>query len=692
MKYPSTLSAILLAVGLLRAHANAQTCEEAPNPTFEAGTPSSISGWSFSAYTGNAAFAVSTSVVHSGGRAAAISVFAPGDIEFHTAEPGSIMVLGNTNYSVSAWMKAPATQQYGVIRIIEWQATTPIRDTFLASNTGLTTNWEHIAPTFTTQANTTSVSIRLMNHYPNSAGTFYWDDVSLTRTDCATTYACQPPPTYPTVCGQPLLTAIHLQGDGTVDLNKELDDWATIYEDAHAGRTCAAANLATRLRMIPRNNVIDGRGNVGDYYHQFLAGGILTHIFAAAKDLDYHRIASAPDMPTLLADVRARFAGGQSPITLTNYGAIPSPQDQNCGRQAAFLNSCMDDHSLTASGYAWIAAFEYQRRRAYSAYATKARNEVQYALSPMTELLNAPPYGGGPCVQDLGVPPGNNCNGTLAALRGNPSRYRIIGADHGQENPNYGLGLMTSVASACAALFMSGNQCSFSGDETLVAQSLFISAQQRASLDGCNWDNTCLRFDNPSTPFPCDDHVYLFCGQSGLPSTCSVGDVSYRPSDFPLKFFYDKRGVTGVLPAGAAFQFDAGKEGRFSDPPSYGSLLWGPNRRSFYFVYAHDLFLGDTQSPVIDIWTPANGSHLSGDFTFTVNPGDNVRVSRVDYYVATDAGGPYYLTQTEYWPFDWALHSSGGQIDGHYFVKARANDDAGHYRDSAVVELWVLNQ
>jgi hypothetical protein len=75
-----------------------------------------------------------------------------------------------------------------------------------------------------------------------------------------------------------------------------------------------------------------------------------------------------------------------------------------------------------------------------------------------------------------------------------------------------------------------------------------------------------------------------------------------------------------------------------------------------------------------------------------VNAADNVRVSRVDYYIALAADGPYYFNQTKYWPFDWPIDSSGGGIDGHYFVKARAYDDIGNYQESTPIEVWVLNR
>lgn len=72
-------------------------------------------------------------------------------------------------------------------------------------------------------------------------------------------------------------------------------------------------------------------------------------------------------------------------VPFDSYSSISSPQDPRCGVPS---DSCMDDHQLAASGFAWIAAFEYQKLRSdYSAFAALLVQELQYALVPRQLLL-----------------------------------------------------------------------------------------------------------------------------------------------------------------------------------------------------------------------------------------------------------------------------------------------------------------
>ena len=60
----------------------------------------------------------------------------------------------------------------------------------------------------------------------------------------------------------------------------------------------------------------------------------------------------------------------------------------------------------------------------------------------------------------------------------------------------------------------------------------------------------------------------------------------YRPSDFPVRLFYGKRGVDGMAPL-PAFQFDRYCEPRTALRPGE---FWGPNRSVFYRRLAYEIF------------------------------------------------------------------------------------------------------
>lgn len=330
----------------------------------------------------------------------------------------------------------------------------------------------------------------------------------------------------------------------------------------------AARRLEQRLRDLldlygrtpdgPGLRVKDPRsGRLVHPFTSWLAGTAVTHVFNAAFELRRAGVAVDDELLRETAAV---------------YAAIPVPQDPGCGlRSLPGVNSCMDDFALTASGHAWIAAYEAAAGRDGSEWATRARRYVDEALSPMTE------HGGGPCffaLETLG-------DGTHRVRCDEPvATATVMGADHGRENPSYGLGLMTAVASACAGLFFAGARCEFTQDEAGVAGELFRHAQSKASSDGAAFAGAgpggCLDFADPDgARKACSDEDTLVWSGGG-----------YRPSDFPVAFFYGKRGVAGMAPA-PAFAFDRYCEPRTGARPDD---FWGANRRAFYERLAWRIF------------------------------------------------------------------------------------------------------
>ena len=289
----------------------------------------------------------------------------------------------------------------------------------------------------------------------------------------------------------------------------------------------------------------------------WLAGTVVTHVFNAAFELRRAGIVVDDDL------LRAAAA---------LYASIPVPQDPGCGLSSLpWVNSCMDDMALTASGHAWVAAYECAAGRDPGVWRAWARSYVAEALAPMSE------HGGGPCFFALEV----RGDGSRRARCDEPLETAIVmGADHGRENPAYGLGLMTAVASACAALFYADARCEFTEAESAVARELYRHAQAKASPDGRAFAAAgaggCLDFADPEGAcLSCADEDTLVWSGGG-----------YRPSDFPVALFYAKRGVSGMDPA-PAFGFDRYCEPRGGERPGD---FWGPNRRAFYERLTYTIF------------------------------------------------------------------------------------------------------
>ena len=228
------------------------------------------------------------------------------------------------------------------------------------------------------------------------------------------------------------------------------------------------------------------------------------------------------------------------------YTAIPVPQDPGCGlRSLPWVNSCMDDLSLTASGAAWIAAYETSMGRTVdpstSSYVRWARSLVGAALSPMSD------NGGGPCFLFLETLDDGYPSRALRRGRGN-------GPGHGRRPQPREPGLRPRPHDGdCERVrraLLRGRTLRFTESEVFISRELFRHAQGKALPDGSAFEGPgpggCLDFTDPDGPTKdCADGDMLVWSSGG-----------YRPADFPLRLFYAKRGVDGMAPL-PALQFDA---------------------------------------------------------------------------------------------------------------------------------------
>ena len=94
----------------------------------------------------------------------------------------------------------------------------------------------------------------------------------------------------------------------------------------------------------------------------------------------------------------------------------------------------------------------------------------------------------------------------------------------------------------------------------------------------------------------------------------------------------------------------------------------------------------DSEAPVVNIFSPADGDTVSGLVQVDVNASDNVAVSEVSLYangqlIGTDSSAPYQ--------FSW---DSTGVNDGSATLTAYANDSSGNQGQSANLAVTVANQ
>ena len=224
-----------------------------------------------------------------------------------------------------------------------------------------------------------------------------------------------------------------MEQERDVDINQEFNDYAGIYLDSVSAECKQVAAKALIVKLEGTLNFADAGGTVMSApgtvvhpFHNWLWGAAMTHIFAAAMELRYNGV-SFPDKALL----RARDA----------FSTILDTQDPGC---AVPTNGCMDDYGLTASGFAWIAAYEARVGRDPHVYVERARRLLTKMFEPMS-------VSGSVCYYVVGSNP-VSCNGDPASIAS--GKVRIIGVGHGTENPNYGLGLMTAVASSSLALYL----------------------------------------------------------------------------------------------------------------------------------------------------------------------------------------------------------------------------------------------
>ena len=335
-------------------------------------------------------------------------------------------------------------------------------------------------------------------------------------------------------------------GDSLGGVSQDFNDYGRILYDADNPACAEAALYALNAKLL----------NSLQYPHAFrrwLDGYNVTLIFAAAHRLGANGWANR-DLDNYLVDPGYQYGGGvagrYSPTPDAGFGE-PSPCDHQ-------INTCMDDYAGTASGYAWIAAYQYRRGRSADPFATNAR---AYIHSSMMEV----------CIHDpvawASGPQFNLCNGHVTELSTGPSV--TMNFNHGQEMPSYGFGLMTSIASAVEGLEAAGQSYGWQVNEPQIAIALFEQIERHVSY-------------NSSFTNDCPQPTYNLDGSWNLNTLVGCGGPdNYHPNMYALNGFYRRQGFGVPQVPGTYYQSNLFWPGLF---------LLNPTSNDFFSFGRYDTY------------------------------------------------------------------------------------------------------
>jgi hypothetical protein len=234
-------------------------------------------------------------------------------------------------------------------------------------------------------------------------------------------------------------------------------------------------------------------------------------------------------------------------------------------------NGCLDDYTVAAAGHAWAGTYLWftqsttQNFRTAAWFFGEAQRYLRLSLSPQDTLCvrDVLPTASmcTACKNDYNAKYGNNSftAAEITAVRNAiaSDTLEVLSFEHGYENPSYGIGLLTSVATAIRGLEAGGSAFPVTDFQKVMAQGLFRTGQyhapQYATACQAAWLDNC---------------VGTLCVMAGhcLSSDCfrknfGCGDraVPYDADMFPVKkLITDKFSLpagSAILLPGPSYQF-----------------------------------------------------------------------------------------------------------------------------------------
>jgi hypothetical protein len=395
-------------------------------------------------------------------------------------------------------------------------------------------------------------------------------------------------------CPSDLITCSK-NGDQT-PLNVILNEYGALFEDADGGGPACAASAASRLAAK-----LDAAASAGQHwdpklqrnvgpFQGWLEGANVALAFATALRIGGQDLMT-PALDSSLQRVRDLY------LQLGGLAAV----DRGCGFKNgkwASSNTCMDDYTVAADAYGWIAAYEYRAGRTTNA--TTAANLAACARdSALSDTLPAcaksqpfaPQDGASICVFDPSKPfdPSKGpCNGAVGDLGPSKPNVVVVSLNHSSnpgvafENIAYGLGLMPLIAGSHLGLHVANSGLVFDGTQQKIAQALLREGQAASDSQGNAFLSNCLHFSAPNNVLP-----GFYC-TDGQPQDCSTLPVSQYacPKMYRLDLFYTNH--LGGVPPSSLYRFDA--EGPvFRERDKCDSM--GIGRRILFQTLAYDWFV-----------------------------------------------------------------------------------------------------
>lgn len=486
------------------------------------------------------------------------------------------------------------------------------------------------------------------------------------------------------------------QANGSLDsgdqapTNTVLNVYAAIFNDSNpaASSNCNAA-AATHLRTKLTNtyafgNHTDMLGRSVAPFHGWLEGAYVTYIFPAAIRLNEDGLLNSD---STLQDLLQQVAASMNSVATrdANGTAVAlNSIDPNCGMDSAhgaFSNTCMDDYSVAAPGFAWAAAYERMVNGSLLSQLIDAAHFMIDKSFDTTQSICIVPSGvaANRMPQDMASTNGRGpCTGTASSSTTpnlQAGSARTLSLNHIHETPAYGYGLMTSISSAVLGLNLAGSSHNFSADEKQIAVSLAVEADnvtdpitpppsdyQFRNRPTVNDREACLQvvptdsMGNPAT-FPTAPYFEI---TAPLNPTGNCADSGYYPRMYPVGNFYHdwiSTTLTTRLPLG----FDPGL---FT--PSDTSNFFGLGRQVYYGSLGWDqkTALMAALAPLAPTPAyPTDGTlHVPASFTLRWNSGVDA-ARRYPWWPAT------YTIYYKAWlygaaePASYALFGSGLQCN-----------------------------
>jgi hypothetical protein len=235
-------------------------------------------------------------------------------------------------------------------------------------------------------------------------------------------------------------------------------------------------------------------------------------------------------------------------------------------------NTCLEDYAIDTAGQGWRTAYYRLTGRDWTGARTSTVSAIRNVLSDSTN-----------CIYDSRLPFDANrgpCNSNLAALDADTSgMIEMMTLNHGYQNPAYGLGMLTHMATGYVGLEVAQKKITASdiyGTYPVMAKYLYREGNSKATPSGAFGQNCRQLIGSTLT----SQTIGCWDPQGG--KTQSTG---YRADMFPIAAWFDSYNYSRSLAPGqpVIWTFQTFNASTFSDPLG----MWGAGRKEAYYTMAN---------------------------------------------------------------------------------------------------------